>query len=81
MPKKSDNSSLSPEDINILKKANAGVAFDSIATSDAAEIQSKIDVSSQNEDTGLPSYSPDDTRPYERKNTPDGFHRNGTGSK
>jgi len=79
MPKKSNNSSLSSEDINILKKANTGVAFDSIATSDAAEIQSKANVPSQNEDTGLPSYNPDDTKPYERKNTPDGFHRNGGG--
>jgi len=81
MPKKSNNSSLSPEDIDILKRANAGVAFDSIATSDAPEIQSKINVSSQNADTGLPSYNPDDARPYERKNLPDGFHRSGTGSK
>jgi hypothetical protein len=43
--------------------------------------ENKVNISSQNKDTGLASYNPDDTRPYEQKNTPTGFHPSGMGSK
>ena len=44
-------------------------------------IPKEISISSQNKDTGLPSYNPDDTRPFEQKNTSAGFHKSGMGSK
>ena len=43
------------------------------------EIISKI--SSQNEDTGIPSYNAKDAKPYERKNMPIGFYNKYTGEK
>jgi hypothetical protein len=46
-----------------------------------ANIKLKANISSQNADTGLPSYNSDDTRPYEQKNMPVGVHKRGTGSK
>jgi len=39
-----------------------------------SEISAKI--SSQNEDTGIPSYNPKDNKPYERKNIARGFRNN-----
>jgi len=77
MPK-SKKTSLSPEAVNILSKANAGAAFDAV---DVKEVESKTNISSQNPDTGLPSYNADDTRPYEQKNTSAGFHKSGMGTK
>jgi hypothetical protein len=79
-PKKQDKiyDSLRQTDKAVLRNANAGVAFDTV---DVKDVENKINISSQNKDTGLSSYNPDDTRPYERKNTSDGFHRSGTGSK
>jgi len=39
-------------------------------------------ISSQNEDTGLPSYNPKDTKPFEQKNMPRGCRcRRTTGDK
>ena len=73
---KFDNLSL--EDRTILRNVNAGAAFDSI---DVTDITGKANVSSQNADTGLPSYNSDDTRPYEQKNTSAGFHKSGMGTK
>jgi len=69
---------LTSDEIAVLKTVNAGVPFEAIDVKDA---KSKACISSQNEDTGLPSYNPSDTRPYEQKNTTSGFHRNGMGSK
>jgi hypothetical protein len=65
-------------DKDILSNASAGVAFDAV---DTADVKSKANISSQNADTGLPSFSAGDTKPYERKNMPAGFHKRGTGSK
>ena len=78
MKKPKKQNSLTPEAIDILKKSNSGVAFDTI---DIRDVESKTNISSQNKDTGLPSYNPDDTRPYEQKNTSAGFHKSGMGSK
>ncbi|MCL1904166.1 MAG: hypothetical protein FWF94_07100 [Oscillospiraceae bacterium] len=63
----------------VLRNANAGAAFDSVDVNDI--ITDKVNISSQNADTGLPSYNPDDTRPYEQKNTSAGFHKSGVNSK
>ena len=70
--------SLPREEQNILRNAGAGVAFDAVDTSNN---KSKANISSQNADTGLPSYNSDDTRPYEQKNISVGFHKSEMGSK
>ena len=70
--------SLTSEAVNVLSNANAGTAFEAI---DVSDVENKTNISSQNRDTGLPSYNSDDTRPYEQKNTSAGFHKSGMGSK
>ena len=72
------SSSLTPEAVNALSKANTGTAFEAI---DVSDVEGKSNISSQNKDTGLASYNADDTRPYEQKNTSAGFHKSGMGSK
>ena len=86
MPKKQDFSFLTRGEIDILKNSNAGAAFDAVefknqVKNDIKHVESKTNISSQNPDTGLPSYNADDTRPYEQKNTSAGFHKSGMGSK
>ena len=84
MPKnKKDKSpkSLSPEGIAVMRNANNGVVFDSIDVKDVIKKSNIANISSQNADTGIPSYNPGDTRPYEQKNTSAGFHKSGMGSK
>jgi len=63
---------------DILTGAGQGLSFDAI---DENVVESKANISSQNADTGLASYNPDDTRPYEQKNISSGFHKNSSGSK
>lgn len=44
---------------------------------DLSDVKNKAEISrmisSQNEDTGLPSYNPKDGKPYERKNIANGY--------
>ncbi|MCL2087418.1 MAG: hypothetical protein FWH05_07490 [Oscillospiraceae bacterium] len=44
-------------------------------------VQNKTNISSQNKDTGLPSYNANDTRPYEQTNMTTGFHKSGIATK
>jgi hypothetical protein len=61
-------------EFSVLRNANAGAAFDAVNVE-------KADISSQNADTGLASYNPADTRPYEQKNITTGFHKSGMATK
>lgn len=42
-------------------------------------VESKANISTQDKDTGLPSYNPDSKKPYEVRNVNAGFNRR-TGS-
>jgi len=76
MPKNKTNNS-TPE-ITSLWNSMPDVALEDVPTSN---VKTKANISSQNADTGLPSYNSGDTSPYERKNISVGFHKSGRGSK
>jgi hypothetical protein len=75
---KKQNHDFSDLEITSLQNSMPDVTHEDIPT---ANVKLKANISSQNADTGLPSYNSGDTRPYEQKNVSAGFHKSGVGSK